>query len=235
MKIKEQSNSCTATGEPSPKAARKNVLPTTSLARYLGHVALSYNSQSTRQQRRMASTKQIETALLTEHLRYTPLTLLDDVINTVNELSNRAVDGAEEGLLSADPARLGFKPSSEKDADGKPVYPEARPEIEEGAHKLETLLESNIDKNFDKLEIYTLRNVLTAPAELVPWIKLEHYEVRQTDNREESFLTVFVLEYLSPDRESRIIFSDTRVASTAAAEASRNKKTTQSFGDSCRS
>ena len=128
----------------------------------------------------MASNKQIETALLTEHLRYTPLTLLDDIINTVNELSNRAVDGAEEGLLAADPSRLGFKKGPEADADGKPIYPEARPEIEEGAHKLETLLESNIDKNCDKLEIYALRNVLTAPADLVPWIKLEHYEVRRT-------------------------------------------------------
>ena len=50
-------------------------------------------------------------------------------------------------------------------------------------HQLETLLESTIDKNFDKLEIYTLRNVLTVPEDLVPWVRLEHYNV--------SFLGIF--------------------------------------------
>ena len=50
-------------------------------------------------------------------------------------------------------------------------------------HQLETLLENTIDKNFDKLEIYTLRNVLTVPEDLVPWVRLEHYNV--------SFLGIF--------------------------------------------
>lgn len=52
-------------------------------------------------------------------------------------------------------------------------------------HQLETLLENTIDKNFDKLEIYTLRNVLTVPEDLVPWVRLEHYNV--------SFLEYFLL------------------------------------------
>jgi kinetochore protein Mis12/MTW1 len=43
-------------------------------------------------------------------------------------------------------------------------------------HKLETLLESNVDRNFDKFEIYILRGVLNVPEELVPWVKLGHYE-----------------------------------------------------------
>ena len=56
-------------------------------------------------------------------------------------------------------------------------------------HQLETLLENTIDKNFDKLEIYTLRNVLTVPEDLVPWVRLEHYNV--------SFLRIFSpLQYL---------------------------------------
>lgn len=44
-------------------------------------------------------------------------------------------------------------------------------------HQLETLLESNVDKNFDKLEIYVLRNVLHVDEALVPWVRLGHYEV----------------------------------------------------------
>ncbi|QDS77521.1 hypothetical protein FKW77_000720 [Venturia effusa] len=131
----------------------------------------------------MASTRQVESSLLTEHLRYTPLTLLDDIINTINELVSRAVDAAEQGLLAANAADLGFdqRARAEKrivdtDGDGRAEYPEARREIEEGVHQLETLLESNVDKNFDKLEIYVLRNVLHVDEELVPWVRLGHYE-----------------------------------------------------------
>jgi len=43
-------------------------------------------------------------------------------------------------------------------------------------HKLETLLNSTIDKNFDKLEIYVLRNILSVPPDLANWIRLSHYE-----------------------------------------------------------
>ncbi|TID17973.1 Mis12-domain-containing protein [Venturia nashicola] len=132
----------------------------------------------------MASTRQIESSLLTEHLRYTPLTLLDDIINTINELVSRAVDAAEQGLLAADPANLGFdqRARAEKrlvDRDGVDtewMREEARREIEEGVHQLETLLESNVDKNFDKLEIYVLRNVLCVEGGLVDWVRLGHYE-----------------------------------------------------------
>ena len=46
-------------------------------------------------------------------------------------------------------------------------------------HQLETLLESTVDKSFDKFEIYTLRNILTIPDDLAPWMRLAHYEVRQ--------------------------------------------------------
>ncbi len=124
--------------------------------------------------------KQTETALLTEHLRYTPLSLVDDIINTVNELSSRAVDAAEEGLLAADPAQLGFP----KGKAGDDVGERARIEIEEGVHQLETLLEANIDRNFDKFEIIVLRNVLAVhPPELVPWIRLPHYDVRLPSTR----------------------------------------------------
>jgi kinetochore protein Mis12/MTW1 len=121
--------------------------------------------------------------LLWQSLKNPPQTLLDDIINTVNEVVTRAVDAAEAGLLSTDPANLGFdkraeeeRRVAEKDENGAPSYPEAKSEIEEGLHKLETLLESNVDRNFDKFEIYVLRGVLHVPDELVPWVRLGHYE-----------------------------------------------------------
>lgn len=58
------------------------------------------------------------------------------------------------------------------------MYPEAKLEIENGLHQLETLLEANVDKAFDKFEIYVLRNILTVPEDLLAWVRLKHYEVR---------------------------------------------------------
>ena len=34
-----------------------------------------------------------------------------------------------------------------------------------------------MDKNFDKFEIYVLRNILSVPADLVNWVRLSHYNV----------------------------------------------------------
>lgn len=49
-------------------------------------------------------------------------------------------------------------------------------EIENGVHQFETLLDAKIDKNFDRLEIYALRNILSVPPEVRDWVRLEHYE-----------------------------------------------------------
>lgn len=66
----------------------------------------------------------------------------------------------------------------EKVENGNPVFPEAKLEIEEGVLKLETLMENAVDKNFDKLEIYTLRNILCLrrDEDVAEWIRLGHYE-----------------------------------------------------------
>ncbi|KAK8224156.1 Mis12 domain protein [Phyllosticta paracitricarpa] len=131
----------------------------------------------------MASAKQIETALLTEHFRYTPLTLIDQIINMINELLQHAVDAVESGLLNTSPENLGFAARAaaqhaipDTDGEGRALYPEMRREIEEGVHMLETLLEANVDRNFDKLEIWALRNVFKVEEGLVPWVRLGHYE-----------------------------------------------------------
>ncbi|KAH8699142.1 putative MIND kinetochore complex component Mtw1 [Talaromyces proteolyticus] len=122
------------------------------------------------------------TSLLTEHFSYTPLSLIDDIINSINNLIYQAISSLETGLLNTPPERLGFSHANntstipDTDADGNIEYPEARLEIENGLHQLETLFESSVDKSFDKFEIYVLRNILTVPDDLVKYMKLGHYE-----------------------------------------------------------
>lgn len=148
------------------------------------------------------------TSLLTEHFSYTPLvsgsrpdqtkvqneanheqSLIDDVINSINNLIYQAISSLESGLLSTPPERLGFSHTRngstipDTDDDGNVVYPEAKLEIENGLHQMETLLESTVDKAFDKFEIYVLRNILTVPEDLINWVRLRHYEVCRSQDR----------------------------------------------------
>ena len=89
------------------------------------------------------------TSILTEHLGYPPISLVDDIINAVNEIMYKCTAAMEKYLLS-------------KSRIGENDYGE---EIKSGVAKLESLLENSVDKNFDKLELYVLRNVLRIPEE----------------------------------------------------------------------
>ncbi|KAL2038965.1 hypothetical protein N7G274_008305 [Stereocaulon virgatum] len=119
-------------------------------------------------------------ALLTEHFQYTPLSLIDDIINAVNIIIYQVVEGLETGLLNIPPRELGFRNEHSSTTlsilDASTEYPDPTFEIENGVHQLETLLEATVDKAFDKFEIYTLRNILTIPDDLAPWMRLGHYE-----------------------------------------------------------
>ena len=99
----------------------------------------------------MAAPNLQSTAILTEHLEYPPISLLDDIINNVNDIMYKCTAAMEKYLLR------------KNDIEGHD-YSE---EIRVGIAKLETLLEHTVDKNFDKLELYVLRNVLTIPNELI--------------------------------------------------------------------
>ncbi|RYP32072.1 hypothetical protein DL767_005426 [Monosporascus sp. MG133] len=125
-----------------------------------------------------------DTELLTEHFGYPPVSLIDDIINSVNILAERALNSVEQGLLNAPPSALGFKANNKQQrprdtAAGEAADPAeaAKDEIEAGTHQLETLLCASIDRNFDKFEIYVLRNILCVrPADVRDWIRLSHYE-----------------------------------------------------------
>lgn len=133
----------------------------------------------------MAATNHTTTALLTEHFRYTPLTLLDDIINTVNELVFRAVNAIEEGFGGTTAEQLGFrldnavaKALPNEQARGEALAELKQNEIDNGIVKLESLLNATVDKDFDKFEIYTLRNILAVghdEEDLANWVRLDHY------------------------------------------------------------
>lgn len=91
------------------------------------------------------------TSVLTEHLEYPPVSLVDDIINAVNETMYKCTSAMEKYLLDR------------SEVDGV-SYEE---EIRVGVAKLESLMESAVDRNFDKLELYVLRNVLRVPEELL--------------------------------------------------------------------
>ncbi|KAK9415429.1 putative Kinetochore-associated protein MTW1 [Seiridium unicorne] len=126
----------------------------------------------------MTASTTSDTELLTEHFGYPPVSLLDDIINSVNILAERALNSVEQGLLYAPPEKLGFKipKNSDPDAALDPAE-QAKNEVEAGTHQLETLLCASIDRNFDKLEIYVLRNILCVkPVDIRNWIRLSHYD-----------------------------------------------------------
>ncbi|KAH7216558.1 Mis12 protein-domain-containing protein [Fusarium oxysporum] len=126
----------------------------------------------------MAAQQNSDYELLTEHFGYPPVSLLDDIINTVNVLADRALDSVERLLLSIPPQSLGFS-NKHASKDGTPALPPdeaAKLEIEHGTHQLETLLNASIDKNFDLFELYTMRNILTVRPDDQPYMRLAHYD-----------------------------------------------------------
>ncbi|RIB06062.1 Mis12 protein [Gigaspora rosea] len=90
---------------------------------------------------------------LVEHFGFAPISAIDDVINSVNELLYTAIMGLEQFVLSE------LKSSEE---------------VDQGIHQVETLLESLVDRHFDMFEIYALRNIFTIPDKLE--IVLPHRE-----------------------------------------------------------
>lgn len=105
--------------------------------------------------------------------------MLDEIINTVNEVAFQAVNAVETGLSNTDPEVLGFRRDLNSALSPEAVQEAKQTEIENGIVQLETLLNATIDKDFDKFEIYTLRNILSVGHEeeqLAEWVRLEHYK-----------------------------------------------------------
>ncbi|PVH86957.1 hypothetical protein DL98DRAFT_640686 [Cadophora sp. DSE1049] len=175
----------------------------------------------------MSASINSDVTLLTEHLTYRPAALIDDIVNSINVLAFKASEAVEKGLLSADPKDLGFKlPSQTTPTDtaaSQAITEKAKHEIENGVHQFETLLEAKIDKNFDKLEIYALRNILSVPPEVRDWIRLSHYEGLS-----------FVQDGQAPNTESvtlqrRKLRETQKLHALLRAESARNEATIRSL------
>ncbi|KAL0931935.1 mind kinetochore complex component [Colletotrichum truncatum] len=125
----------------------------------------------------------IDAELLTEHLGYAPISLLDSIINNVNAVADKTLDRVEQGLSRAPPKALGFekalKQKKKKPSAGEPqanIEETAKLEIIDGVHKLETLLCAAIDKNFDMYELYVMQNILGIQPSHRNWMRLAHYD-----------------------------------------------------------
>ncbi|EGW32768.1 uncharacterized protein SPAPADRAFT_149957 [Spathaspora passalidarum NRRL Y-27907] len=111
-------------------------------------------------------------ALLTEHLGFRPITLIDEVINAANEIMYRGLPGFQEYLARCKVRAL-------QDTIEDDIFAQVSDhEIKAGVAQLESLIASQIDINFDKYELYTLRNIFHIDPSLVNegWIKLKHHE-----------------------------------------------------------
>lgn len=121
----------------------------------------------------MSAPYSVTTTILTEHMGFPPISLVDDIINCVNEVMYKCTAALEKYLHSKENEIL-------QDDNSEDLN-----EVEVGTAKLETLFESSIDKNFDLFELYTLRNIMNIPNELVKegFFKLDHYKhIRKVPN-----------------------------------------------------
>ncbi|WLF79465.1 hypothetical protein PVL30_003220 [Lodderomyces elongisporus] len=105
------------------------------------------------------------TALITEHLGYAPLKVIDEVINAMNSITIKGIEAFEKFLLDLH-------------SENKIPQSISKDDIYKGTSKLELLLQNNIDVSFDKYELYCLRNIFSIPPDLVQggWIRLKHLE-----------------------------------------------------------
>src|SRR5437762_12529516 len=96
------------------------------------------------------------TELMTEHLQYAPLTLIDDVINSANAILYQSMDAFEtylrDTLIPSIPSSSTsstrtktFDLDAPEDTERDALYKE----LEFGMAQVETLLENAVDRNFD--------------------------------------------------------------------------------------
>ncbi|KAH3902862.1 MIND complex subunit MTW1 SCDLUD_000456 [Saccharomycodes ludwigii] len=110
------------------------------------------------------------TSILTEHFDYPPISIIDDIINAVNLLMYKCTQAMENYLLKT--IQDEDKAQATEASIEKKMFLEQ--EIKIGTAKLESLLEHAIDKNFDKLELYLLRNILNIPDLDERFFRLKH-------------------------------------------------------------
>lgn len=90
-------------------------------------------------------------------------------------LSSKAIDSVETYLLKQRSKKVPSFLPKKKELDAANGEDPIKQEIETGTHKLETLLNTSIDKAFDIFELYTMKNIITVSADDQPHMRLAHY------------------------------------------------------------
>jgi len=136
----------------------------------------------------MSAPTDTTTELMTEHLQYAPLTLIDDVINSANAILYQSMDAFEtylrDTLIPSLPSSTSthaaktFDLDAPEDTERDALYKE----LEYGMAQVETLLENAVDRNFDAFELYVLRNVFNVPEDVDGYLRLQHHQVDHTEN-----------------------------------------------------
>jgi hypothetical protein len=75
-----------------------------------------------------------------------PIRIIDDIINSVNDYATDSINAVQQCLLR------------QTDATAE--------EVNEGIEKLQKTMQESIDKNFDKFELYSLKNIFQVPSDL---------------------------------------------------------------------
>ncbi|KAJ2048946.1 hypothetical protein GGI08_005861 [Coemansia sp. S2] len=92
-------------------------------------------------------------SLIVEHFGFLPISFIDEIINAANDTIYRATDALSKFVETE-------QGSSEATS--------------QAVNKAETLLEHAVDKNFDKFELYALRNLFNVPRGLEDYIVMPH-------------------------------------------------------------
>jgi kinetochore protein Mis12/MTW1 len=130
------------------------------------------------------------TELMTEHLQYAPLTLIDDIINSANAILYQSMEAFEtylrDTLIPCLPSPSSSSTSHQTDKktfalddteENTQQQEQLYTELEFGMAQVETLLENAVDRNFDAFELYVLRNVFNVPEEVDGYLRLKHHQV----------------------------------------------------------
>jgi kinetochore protein Mis12/MTW1 len=133
------------------------------------------------------------TELMTEHLQYAPLTLIDDIINSANAILYQSMEAFEtylrDTLIPSLPSSSSSHQTDRKtfaldDTEQDTQQQEQLyTELEFGMAQVETLLETAVDRNFDAFELYVLRNVFNVPEEVDGYLRLAHHQVKSISAR----------------------------------------------------
>ncbi|KAJ2508511.1 hypothetical protein IWW47_000573 [Coemansia sp. RSA 2052] len=92
-------------------------------------------------------------SLIVEHFGFLPISFIDEIINAANDTIYRATDALSKFV--------------EKEQGSSEATSQA-------INKAETLLEHAVDKNFDKFELYALRNLFNIPRGLEDYVVMPH-------------------------------------------------------------